>query len=83
MMDECNPEKRDAFWNDSFGLNYDSWDNVHLNNFKCSIYARIFSVYFKLFFKATVLNNMHKIKRKETPNCSFCNTEPEIFIHFY
>ena len=34
MMEECNPEKRVAFWNDSFGLNYDSWDKIQLNNFK-------------------------------------------------
>ena len=32
----------------------------------------------------TALNKfLHKIKRKDSPNCSFCNTEPQTFIHFF
>ena len=84
MMEECNPEKRVAFWNDSFGLNYDSWDKIHLNNFKCSIYTRIRSFYIKLFYKAIALNDfLHKIKKKDSPNTNFCNTEPESFTHLF
>ena len=43
MMEECIPENRVASWNDSLNLNYDydRWNKIHLDNFKCSIYTRL------------------------------------------
>ena len=86
MMEECIPENRVASWNDSLNVNYDydRWNKIHLDNFKCSIYTRLRAFYFKLFFKAIALNNfLYKIKKKDSPQCSFCNTEPETFIHVF
>ena len=59
-------------------------EKIHVNNFKSTIITRIRSFYFKLFHRAIALNYfLFKIKRKDSPNCAFCNTTPETYIHLF
>ena len=84
MLEPHNPEKTLQFWNDFADPNPVNWDKVHMNNFKCSINTRIRSFYLKLFHKAIALNEfLYKIKRKDSPTCSFCKTAPETYIHCF
>ena len=42
------------------------------------------SFYFKIFHNSIALNVfLHKIKRKESPNCSFCDKKDETIIHLF
>ena len=85
LLQTCAPEKKMAFWNDIHqDQNQLNWDKIHTNNFKCTINTRIRSFYFKLFHKAIALNNfLYKIKRRDSPNCSFCKNAPENYMHLF
>merc|ERR1712002_153853 len=49
-----------------------------------TIDSRLRSFYFKIFHRTIALNAfLFKIKRKDSPNCSFCNQEPETIIHIF
>ena len=80
-----SPTKHTDFWEElSLSPNSEEWDKIHLRNFKCSIDSRIRSFYFKLFHKAISLNDfLHKIKRKDSPNCTFCHSLSETIIHVF
>ena len=86
MSESCAPTKQISFWED-LSLNpipAEMWDNIHLRNFKSSIDARVRSFYFKLYHRAIALNDfLHKIKRKDSSNCTFCQRLPETVIHIY
>ena len=59
-------------------------EKIHVNNFKSTISTQIRSFYFKLFHRAIGLNDfLYKIKRKDSPNCSLCDTSPETYIHLF
>ena len=82
ILESCSPERQILFWNDLRAPEEVDWEKTHVNNFKCTISTRIRSFYFKLFHRAIGLNDfLYKIKRKDSPNCSFCNTDPETYIH--
>ena len=84
MLESSVPEKQVIFWNDFDNPDQIDWKKTHLNNFKCTISTRIRSFYFKLFHRAIGLNDfLYKIKRKDSPNCSFCNTAPETYKHIF
>ena len=84
MLESSVPEKQVIFWNDFDNPDHIDWKKTHLNNFKCTISTRIRSFYFKLFHRAIGLNDfLYKIKRKDSPNCSFCNTAPETYKHIF
>ena len=53
-------------------------------NFKCTIDSRLRSFYFKILHRTIALNAfLFKIKRKDSPNCSFCTKESETIIHIF
>ena len=84
MLDASTPERQVSFWNDLHDVDQLNWEAIHVNNFKCTIITRIRSFYFKLFHRAIGLNDfLFKIKRKESPNCSFCNSAPENYVHLF
>ena len=84
MMEECIPDNRIAFWNGFSISGSINWDKIHQRNFFSSINTRIRSFYFKLFHKAIALNDfLFKIKRKDSPNCSFCKDVPETIVHVF
>ena len=85
LQDICTPEERYGYWNDNITVPLDlNWKLVHNVNFMCSIDTRLRSFYFKTFHKAIALNAfLFKIKRKDSPNCSFCGTRPETIIHLF
>ena len=84
----CIPEKRMEFWeilDVADGEVEDSdWDEIHVRNFKCSIYTRLCSFYFTIFHKAIAFNDfLFKINRKNSPDCDFCDKFPECIIHIF
>ena len=82
MLESCVSEKLIIFWNDLNDPGQINWKKAHKNKFKCTISTRIRSFYFKLFHRAIGLNDLlFKIKRKDSPNCSFCNIAPETYKH--
>ena len=84
MLESCVSEKQMIFWNDLYDPDQINWKKTHMNNFKCTISTRIRSFYFKLFHRAIGLNDfLFKIKRKDSPNCSFCNIAPETYKHIF
>ena len=85
MAESCVPTKQICFWEDlSSNSDSEMWDNIHFRNIKSSIDARVRSFYFKLFHKVIALNEfLYKIKRKDSPNCTFCQILPETVIHVF
>ncbi|XP_072168661.1 uncharacterized protein [Diadema setosum] len=84
IQETCYPERQTVFWSDLQESEEINWEKVHVNNFLCTINTRIRSFYFKLFHRAIGLNNfLYKIKRKDSPNCSFCKNAPETYIHIF
>ena len=85
LLDKCAPDKRYNYWSDKLAIPHDiNWENVHVKNFRCSIDTRLRSFYFKLFHNAIALNAfLYKIKRKDSPNCIFCNKEEETMVHIF
>ena len=68
------PEKRYEYWNSQITVpDCITWEKVHKANFTCTIDTRLRSFYFKIFHKTIALNTfLYKIKRKDSPNCAFC-----------
>ena len=84
MREICYPERQIVFWNVLQESDEINWEKTHVNNFLCTISTRIRSFYFKLFHRAIGLNDfLYKIKRKDSPNCSFCNNAPETYVHLF
>lgn len=85
MIEKCFPERRYDYWNNIVDVQQDvSWEKIHLRNFYCTIDTRLRSFYFKVFHKTIALNTfLHKIKRKDSPNCSFCEKMPETMAHLF
>lgn len=87
LLDNCVAEKSMNFWSSNFveiNLNNEDWEEIHLRNFKCSIESRLRSFYFKVFHRAIAFRDfLFKIKRIETPECSFCGKEAETPIHIF
>ena len=79
------PEKRYEFWEKTIIIPAQmNWENVHKINFSCTIETKLRSFYFKLFHKAIALNDfLHKIKRKDSPNCTFCDKHEETVVHLF
>lgn len=82
---EQRPEKRYEYWKDNISIPLTSdWEKVHNANFMCTIDTRLRSFYFKIFHNTIALNVfLHRIKRKDSPNCSFCEEEEESIIHLF
>ena len=77
-------QKTNDFGNVPYAPDQVNWEKTHMNNFTCSINTRIRSFYFNLFHRAIALNDfVYKIKRKDSPNCSFCKNYPETYIHLF
>ena len=85
MIAKCVPDKLICFWNEFFDGPQDlDWDQIHLRNFKCSIDNRFHSFYFKILHKAIAFNDfLFKIKRRDSPDCAFCNKMPETITHVF
>ena len=46
--------------------------------------SRLRSFYFKVFHNANAFENfLFRIKRKDSPNCVYCNNFPETITHFF
>ena len=80
-----SPDKRYEYWKDKLTVPHDvNWESVHIVNFKCSIDTRLGSFYFKLFHKSIALNDfLFMIKRKDSPNCNFCDKMAETMVHLF
>ena len=84
MLDANAPLGKILFWSELLNAGEVNWEKIHISNFKSTIITRIRSFYFKLFHKSIGLNDfLHKIKRKDSPNCSLCNKEPETYSHLF
>lgn len=86
MFEASSPVNHLSYWNDLFNVNVNSptWEEIFSRNFKCTIHTRLRSFFFKLFYRAIALNDfLFKIKRKDSPLCSFCNNSPETFLHLF
>ena len=79
------PDKRYDYWNAKITVPLDvKWETVHKVNFTSTIDTRLRSFYFKLFHKTIALNGfLHKIKRKDSPNCVFCKKTEETMVHLF
>jgi len=88
MSNKLPPEKIQNFWEDAFENVCDEedfdWENIHTRNFKCTIETQLRSFYFKLFHRAIAFNSfLHKIGRKDSPLCFFCDKFPETVVHVF
>ncbi len=88
MSNKLPPEKTQMFWKNSFENISDEedfeWVEIHTRNFKCTIETQLRSFYFKLFHKAFAFNKfLHKIGRKDSPLCFFCDKVPETVVHVF
>ena len=79
------PTEKYTFWTDTLLVPDNiNWEKVHCMNFFCTLDTKLRSFYFKLFHKSIALNNfLFKIKRKDSPKCSFCGEKDETFIHLF
>ena len=79
------PNKRYEYWNNKILVPVSlDWEKVHVTNFTCTIDTKLRSFYFKIFHKTIALNEfLYKIKRKDSPNCSFCDKVEETSIHLF
>jgi hypothetical protein len=85
MIEKCIPEKRISVWNELVDDPQDlDWEEIHLRNFKCTIDSRLRSFYFKIFHNAIAFNDfLYKIKRRDSPLCTFCEKMPETITHVF
>ena len=79
------PAKTESFWIDVLNLDQDTdWNEVHSNNFSCSIETQLRAFYFKVFHRAICTNKfLHKIGRIDSPLCGFCNNFEESLVHLF
>ena len=79
------PDNRYDYWCNNLPVPVSlNWEKVHNTNFFCTIDTKLRSFYFKIFHKAIALNGfLHKIKRRDSPNCSLCNKEVETMVHLF
>ena len=84
MVEECVPENCNSYWKELCVVPETvNWEKIHLRNFKCTI-DTLRSFYFKIFHKAIAFNDfLFKIKRRDSPYCSFCNKVEETIIHVF
>ena len=85
LIDKCVPDTRYLYWCNKVSVPQDiNWENIHVTNFMCTIDTRLRAFYFKVFHKTIALNGfLHKIKRKDSPNCTFCNKVEETMVHLF
>lgn len=84
MLKTSLPEKQFEYWDNFSESDINDWEKIHLSNLKSTNITRIRSFYFKLFHRAIALNNfLYKIKRKDSPDCVFCSSSPETYIHLF
>ena len=78
-------DKRYEYWNSKITVPDDIiWEEVHKTNFTCTIETRLRSFYFKIFHNTIALNAfLYKIKRKDSPNCVFCDNQEESITHLF
>ena len=84
MLDKCIPERSYVYWNSNINVPKDiDWEKIHKENFNCMIDTRLRSFFFKVFHKAIAFNAfLYKIKRKDSPNCAFCEKLPKT-VHIF
>ena len=85
MLDKCIPERSYVYWNSNINATHDiDWGKIHEENFNCTIDTRLRSFFLKVFHKAIAFNALlYKIKRKDSPNCAFCEKLPKTLIHTF
>ena len=86
LLEKCLPDMRICFGQDLSEEDPEDldWEDIHLHNLKCSIDSRLRSFYFKVFHNANAFENfLFRIKRKESPNCVYCNNFTETITHFF
>ena len=85
MVEECVPENCNSYWKELCVVPETvNWEKIHVRNFKCTIDTLFRSFYFKIFHKAIAFNDfLFKIKRRDSPYCSFCNTVEETITHVF
>ena len=79
------PDRRYNYWNECLAVPVPTfWEKVHKANYFCTIDTKLRSFYFKIFHNTIALNAfLYKIKRKDSPNCAFCDNEEESIIHLF
>ena len=85
MIEKCIPKGKLDFWSNSVDVPQNvTWEKIHTLNFNCTIDTRLRSFYFKIFHNAIAFNAfLYRIKRKNSPNCTFCKKMPETLIHVF
>ena len=85
FIDKSCPDKRISFWNClADDMEDPDWTEIHLRNYKCTIDTRFRAFYFKIFHNSIAFNDfLFKIKRKDSPNCCFCEKYPETMVHVF
>lgn len=85
LRTEQVPSKSYDYWNNKILVPVSTnWETVHNANFACTIDTKLRSFYFKIFHKAIALNAfLCKIKRKDSPNCVFCDKYDETIVHLF
>ena len=85
LLGNSCPDKRYAFWQCNLPVQPNiNWNKTHNTNFLCTIDTKLRSFYFKIFHNAIALNNfLFKIKRKDSPNCAFCDEQEETMVHLF
>ena len=78
-------DKRYEYWNSKITVpDHIIWEEVHKANFTCTIKTRLRSFYFKIVHNTIALNAfLYKIKRKDSPNCVFCDNQEESITHLF
>ena len=82
MQAPSSPDKRYEYWKDKLSIPHDAnLESVHIVNCKCSIDTRL-RFFFLQFHKSIALNDfLFMIKRKDPPNCNFCDKMSETMVH--
>ena len=80
LGNQCSPQNRYDYWYDKLTVPQDTnLEKIHVSNFRCTIDTRLRS-----FHKTIALNAfLYKIKRKDSPNCSFCDKVEETTVHLF
>jgi len=83
LRDVSSTEKSGNKWIENLDIMEEfEWDQIHNNNFTCTIETQLRAFYFKIFHRAVCTNQfLHKIGRAVSPNCHFCDESPESLLH--